>query len=291
MTRAYQLGLIGYPVGHSLSPRLHRAALSSAGLQGDYQLLAVAPQDLDEFLSRLRLAGASYQGLNVTIPHKQAVIPHMDELSPSAASAGAVNTIMIREDRLVGHNTDIHGFKTGLESAGLSPDRRRIAIVLGAGGAARAAILGLAELAFAEIVVAARDRSKTRDLVAGFGQPDFPATVRAADLDGLAGSSASVSADLLVNATPLGQSAEPTFSTPIWFERALGCLGEDGLFYDLVYARESTGLTPLVEAARKRGLPAVDGMVMLVHQAAAAFELWTGKKPDTEAMREAAYRS
>ncbi|MGD9684415.1 MAG: shikimate dehydrogenase [Candidatus Obscuribacterales bacterium] len=287
MTRAYQLGLIGYPVGHSLSPRLHRAALSSAGLQGDYQLLAVAPQDLDDFLSRLRLAGASYHGLNVTVPHKQAVISHMDELSPSAAAAGAVNTIMISEDRLVGHNTDIHGFKAGLESAGLTPERRRIAIVLGAGGAARAAILGLAELAFAEIVVAARDRSKTRDLVAELGQPDFPASVRAVDLEGLPG----LSADLLINATPLGQSAGSTFSTPVWFGRALDCLGGDGLFYDLVYAREPSGLTPLVEAARKRGIPAMDGMVMLVHQAAAAFELWTGEKPDTEALREAAYRS
>jgi len=109
MSRAYQLGLIGYPVGHSLSPRLHRAALSAAGLQGDYQLLAVAPEDLADFLLRLRLGGASYLGLNVTIPHKQAVIPHMDELSASARKAGAVNTILIREDGLVGYNTDIQG--------------------------------------------------------------------------------------------------------------------------------------------------------------------------------------
>lgn len=287
MSRAYQLGLIGYPVGHSLSPRLHRAALSAAGLQGDYQLLAVAPEDLADFLSRLRLGGASYLGLNVTIPHKQAVIPHMDELSASARKAGAVNTILIREDGLVGYNTDIQGFKAGLDPVEQTPGKRRIGIVVGAGGAARAAILGLAELAFDEIVVAARDRSKTRALVAAFDELDFPAVVRAGDPESLNGLAACV----LVNATPLGQSAETTFSVPVWFERALDCLGGDGLFYDLVYAREASGLTPLVEAARKRGLPSIDGTVMLVHQAAAAFEIWTGQKPDISVMREAIHRS
>lgn len=287
MSQPYQLGLIGYPVGHSLSPRLHRAALSAAGLQGDYHLLAVAPEALDDFLSSLRPGVASYQGLNVTIPHKQAVIAHMDELSPSARRAGAVNTIMIRDGGLVGYNTDIQGFKAGLDRFEREPGKPRIGVVIGAGGAARAAILGLAELAFDEIVVAARDRSKTRVLVEAFDELDFPALVRAGDPESLAGIAASV----MVNATPLGQSAEPTFSVPGWFERALDCLGADGLFYDLVYAREASGLTPLVEAARKRGLPSIDGTVMLVHQAAAAFEIWTGHKPDISVMREAIYRS
>ena len=264
---AYTLGLIGYPVSHSLSPRIHTAALRALALEGSYTATAVAPAEVAAMLRALLVAG--YTGLNVTIPHKQAVMPLMDDLSDDARAIGAVNTIVVAQGRVIGHNTDGVGFLRGLSEAGLNL-RGQAALVLGAGGAARAVIYSLKK-AGADVSIWNRTARRAEQLAREFS---------AQSVDGSA-AAISGSWDLLVNTTSVGMYPHGG-AAPVQ-------LAADGLrarcVYDLVYNPLET---ELLAQARAMGAGAIGGLTMLVYQAAEAFRLWTGCEPPIQAMLHAA---
>lgn len=276
MSRAVHLGLIGWPLGHSLSPDLHRAALAAAGLRGDYRLFPVPPLpagqgDLAQRMEDLR--SGALDGLNVTLPHKQSVLNQVDELTPSARQAGAVNTLRVSAGRLLGDNTDLPAFLADLRACfpALATGR---ALLLGAGGSARAVAAALAQTGW-ELVVAARRVEQARDLTAGL--PGAPAVETSLDPAGVA---RLPRIDLLVNCTPAGM-----------FPDSQGCPWPAGLalpggcaVYDLVYNPRETAL---VRIARQGGHPAANGLGMLVEQAALAFERWTGRPAPRAAMADA----
>jgi len=262
------LGLIGYPLGHSLSPTIHTAALKACGLEGDYSLFPVEPDDipgLEKLLSRLRTG--ELRGLNVTIPHKQNVIQFLDELTPRAGTIGAVNTIYFREGRLTGDNTDAPGFLSDLYRflARNQPDipGQKSALVLGAGGSARAVVYALVSDGWS-VTVAGRRIDQAEELVAQFKN------ARAIELN--RASIQSCIFRLVVNTTPVGMVPDIDRSP---LPEGL-CLSPDIFIYDLVYNPRET---KLVRNASSRGCRAETGIGMLIEQAALAFEIWTGRHP------------
>ncbi len=270
----HRLGLIGYPLSHSLSPKIHAAALQACGLDGDYSLFPVQPDDehgLQDLLARVR--SKEIHGLNVTIPHKQNVIPWMDELTPTAKAIGAVNTIYLRDHKLIGDNTDATGFIKDLNRflADVQSQiaNRKSAIVLGAGGSARAIVYALLNDSW-NITVAARRLEQSQQLVDSF--PSYP--LRTTDFTNLRLSTF----DLLVNATPLGMT--PNIDQSPLPENL--SLPRHAAIYDLVYNPRET---KFVREARAQGLSATTGLGMLIEQAALAFEIWTGHNPSREIMR------
>jgi len=280
MTRTLVFALTGWPLGHSLSPLLHRAALAALGLKGEYHLLPVPPGDssvLEVLLQQVR--SGQLQGLNVTIPHKQAVLPLLDELSPTARAIGAVNSIWLREGRLVGDNTDAPGFLADLHArlgdrlAGEA--RRRCAWLFGAGGSARAVAFALASEGW-RVVIAARRLEQAEALAASLeswldSEQFIPVSLAALPEGGVP------HPQLIVNATPLGMT--PQAETSPWPEGLDFPRG--ACVYDLVYNPPETRL---VREARRAGLEAVTGLGMLVEQAALALEKWTGLPVPREAM-------
>ncbi len=263
MTR--RLGLIGYPVEHSLSPVFQQAALDALGIPAHYELWPTPPADLPARIASLREPGMI--GANVTVPHKEAVTRLLDSQAPRAHRAGAVNTIVVRDSGLHGDNTDIPGFLFPLTRRGLPIGDLRV-IVLGAGGAARAVIVALADQRCRSLVVANRSLARAQSLIAEF------AVGRALPLSGellpeLA------TADLLVNATSVGWDGR---SSPIPLDW-LDVLPSHALVYDLTYRP-----TPLLAAAHARGLATLDGLEMLVAQGAESFRLWFHTDPPYELM-------
>ena len=262
-----RLGLIGYPLGHSLSPKIHTAALQACGLQGDYSLFPVHPEDiqgLKDLLARVRTGEIS--GLNVTIPHKQNVIELMDELSPTAKAIGAVNTIYLRENKLIGDNTDAQGFLSDLKRfLTLECDSllsQKNALILGAGGSARAVVYALVNDGW-DVTVAARRIEQAGQLVNSFPSRKVKA-ITFTDLQ-------FSTFDLLVNATPIGMT--PNIDQSPW---PVDLSLPNAVIYDLVYNPRET---KLVKDARAQGLNATTGLGMLIEQAALAFEIWTGHNP------------
>ncbi|HSO12672.1 MAG TPA: shikimate dehydrogenase [Anaerolineales bacterium] len=262
------LGLIGYPLGHSLSPKVHTAALQACGLEGDYSLFPIRPEDkqgLRDVLARLRTK--EIRGLNVTIPHKQNVIELLDELTPAARTIGAVNTIYLRENRLIGDNTDAPGFLKDLHrflAANQSQiANRKSAIILGAGGSARAVVYALVNDSW-NVTLAARRFEQAQQIVLSFDNYELPITT----LTDLRPSTF----DLLVNTTPVGMTPNID-SSPLPENLSLP---SNAFVYDLVYNPRET---KLVKDARAQGLSATTGLGMLIEQAALAFELWTGHNP------------
>lgn len=255
------LGLIGDPVEHSLSPALHSFLLSRAGLNYCYLAFRVGREGLGAALAGMRALGI--RGFNVTIPHKEAVIPLLDRLSPEAEGIGAVNVVVNEGGVLIGHNTDCKGFLRGLEARGI-PLSGMKAVVVGAGGAAAAAVFGLLS-AGAEVAVANRTFSRAEALARRFSRLG---TVEAAPLEGLPGLLRE--AELLVNATPLGMWPH-TERTPVPPEFLRG----DVVVYDLIY---NPLKTKLLREAEARGCSVIRGLEMLVHQGVGALELWTGHR-------------
>jgi shikimate dehydrogenase len=253
-------GLLGDKrVARSLSPRMHNAMLVRHGLDGVYVPIAVEPAQVKQVVRAFR--NTSLAGVNVTVPHKETVAPLLDSLSPQARLLGAVNTIVFREAELVGYNTDVDGFTEALKEVGFSP-RGHSALVFGAGGAARAVVLALVTAGAAEVKVASRTPARTRRLAADLG-------ARAVELAGAPAVSAAC--DLVVNATPVSTRRE----SPEMAELALRLKLGQGcrLVVDINYGRR---LTFWEEAARAQGMPFLDGLVMLAHQARLSFKLWTG---------------
>lgn len=272
-------GVMGWPIAHSISPEMQNAALRALGLDWLYVPLAVRPEDVPHAVRGLRALG--FAGCNVTIPHKVAVLPLMDELTPEAIAIGAVNTIIIRDGRMTGHNTDAAGFLTDLARAGFTP-AGQAALVLGAGGAARSTIYALGR-AGARVVVWNRTPQRAKALVASLASllPDahMDALPDDSDLPG-----ALAAADLLVNCTSVGMTGGPPGSPLL-----AGLRPRRGtIVYDLVY---TPALTPLLRQARSCGAKAVSGLGMLVYQGAEALALWTGQAAPVAVMERAARRA
>ncbi|HEX7464190.1 MAG TPA: shikimate dehydrogenase [Actinomycetota bacterium] len=261
-------GVIGWPVEGSLSPAIHNAGYAALGLDWVYLPLPVPPGEVANALVGLPALG--FVGANVTMPHKTEVAALVGDLSEDAARLQAVNTIAVHAGALAGHNTDAPGFDRFLRfDAGFDP-RGRTALLFGAGGAARACALALARGELATLVVAARDENQAdalRAAVDGLGT-----TVRTVSFD----AAREVSADLVVNATPVGAAGE---------ELPLPPLGAGATVVDLLYR---PALTPLLARAKAAGAAAFGGLGLLLHQAAMSFELWTGLAPPLPVMSAAA---
>lgn len=280
MTRTLVFGLTGWPLGHSLSPLLHRAALAALGLEGEYHLLPVPPGDSAALAALLQqVRSGQLQGLNVTIPHKQAVLPLLDELSPTARAIGAVNTLWMREGRLVGENTDAPGFLTDLYArlgdCLAQKARGQCAWLLGAGGSARAVAFALASEGW-RVVIAARRLEQAEALALSLGnwlnlEQFIPVSLTALPAGNVP------PPGLIINATPLGMT--PQVETSPWPEGL--AFPQGACVYDLVY---NPPQTRLVREARRAGLEAVTGLGMLVEQAALALEKWIGLPVPREAM-------
>jgi len=269
-----RLGLVGWPLGHSLSPQLHTAALKAAGLDGEYRLYPAAPLPegaaaLAELVEALRQG--RLDGLNVTIPHKRSVLPALDELSLAAAAIGAANTLYTRGGRLIGDNTDAPGFLADLARLGFSGDK---ALVLGAGGSGCAVCYALVHAGW-QVSVAARQFEQARSLASSLDGDAGVLEALPLNPAALAGSFS-----LIVNTTPLG--LYPEVQGNPWLEGAAFPAG--AAVYDLIY---NPAETALVRQARAAGLRASTGLGMLVEQAALAFERWTGVSAPRAAMWEA----
>lgn len=264
------LGLIGYPLVHSLSPIIHTAALRNCGLEGDYSLFPLFPGDGIGLRTLLaRITAGELHGLNVTIPYKQNVIPLLDELTPRAEAIGAVNTILLRGGKLVGENTDAPGFLSDLRRfMGMDePPAGRRALVLGAGGSARAVAYALTNAGW-NVTVSARRIEQAQAFAVRFNTAVVP-------MD--SGAIERLHAHLVVNTTPVGMTPDDDRS-PLPDSIILS---HDTLIYDLVY---DPNPTKLVKEAIARGLKAVTGFGMLIDQAALAFEIWTGCRPERSAL-------
>jgi shikimate dehydrogenase len=265
-------GIIGDPVAHSISPAIQQPALDALGINAVYERWHTPADQLAERIASLREPDAL--GASVTVPHKLAVIQYVDEISPLATKVGAVNTVINRNGRLLGDNTDVHGFATSLKEA--CPDvAMRSALILGAGGAARAVVLALDSLGVREITLANRNPDRSAKLAADLA----PIAIRLISLDEAELIPALKSSSVLVNATSLGWHAG---ETPIALD-LLGNLPANAVVADLTYRD-----TDLLVAARERGLQTFDGLGMVVHQGARAFKLWTGQDAPVELMMAAA---
>jgi shikimate dehydrogenase len=264
-------GVIGHPIAHSLSPPIHNAAFAACGLDWTYLAFDVPPGFGSDAVRAVRVLGLA--GLSVTMPHKEAAASAVDRLSDDAAALAAVNTVVPAGDELVGDNTDGQGFLDSLPG----PVGGGTAAVVGAGGSARAVVLALARAGAAQVAVV--NRSQEHAVRAAALAGDRGVVVTGGDV-----ADAVRSADLVVNATPLGMDRVAAGELPVdpdW-------LHPGQVVVDLVY-RPLT--TPLLAAAAQRGATAVDGLDMLVHQAARQFERWTGLEAPIEAMAAAARRA
>lgn len=279
------VGLIGWPVAHSLSPLMHNAAFDAVGLNWRYVPLPVPPEQVE--VSVRGLAALGFRGANVTVPHKQAAIPLLDSVAPDASLLGAVNTLVIDRDHsgeatISGYNTDHRGFVTSLRQSGFDPKGKR-AVVVGAGGGGRAVVFGLLEAAAEEIVVLDSDPGQAQALVDDLCN-QRPRRLRTQPLTQETLIEFTHAADLFVHATPVG----------MW-PHAEGCIWPEELpfpahltAFDLVYNPLETHL---LRRAREAGARTIDGLGMLVAQGALSFELWTGKTAPIEVMRAAGERA
>ena len=274
------VGILGYPVSHSFSPAMHNAAFFTRGLNFRYVALPVLPSRLEAAVRGLGSLG--FAGANVTIPHKEAVIPMLDVLTPTARAVGAVNTIVCRyedmEVTLRGDNTDVAGFLAPL-AAHEKRLRTASAVILGAGGAARAAVYGLlGRFDLQRITVAARKHDRANRLCEAFSALDSGGILKALPLS--EAGPCLRQARLVVNATPVGM--HPQVAETPWPDMRVFHAGQ--IVYDMVYRPR---VTRLLREAGGCGAETVDGLSMLLHQAAAAWCQWTGRPMPLEAAREA----
>jgi shikimate dehydrogenase len=271
-----QLGLVGYPVSHSLSPKIQNAALSACGLEGTYSLFPIHPDDQQGLKNVLaQVCSGQITGLNVTIPHKQNVIPLLDELTPTAKAIGAVNVIYMRESKLIGDNTDSPGFLSDLKKfiGNRQLNIGKSVLVLGAGGSARSVIYALQNDGW-KVTVAARRVEQAQQLASSFSNyelriTDF--TLSSIELSNIS---------LIVNTTPIGMT--PNVDQSPLPENAT--LPPQVMIYDLIYNPRET---KLMRDARSQGLHATTGLGMLIEQAALGFTLWTGRKLPIEIFHNA----
>jgi 3-dehydroquinate dehydratase/shikimate dehydrogenase len=265
-------GIIGNPVGHSVSPAMHNAAFAALNL--DFVYLPFAVDDVEQFFKRFVKAGSRemdwrLRGFSVTIPHKVAVMPLLDEVDKTAAKIGAVNTVVIDGEKIIGYNTDAHGAIAPLEKIGSLSGRH--CAVLGAGGAARAVIYGLLEYG-SKVSVFTRDLQKAQRLAGDFNIEILPIE-----------SITNHKADILINTTPIGMHGHSETQSVV----PQASLSNFPIVYDLVYNPLETRL---LKEAKEAGCITISGLDMLIEQARLQFEFWTGQKPSAELMRQAAMK-
>lgn len=267
-------GILGHPIKHTLSPAMQNAAFKETGMNATYLPFPVIPENLENVIKALPLMGVL--GVNITVPHKQAALTLMDTLDEEAKLICAINTVVFKGNKMHGHNTDGTGFIRSLEEHGFDPKGKR-ALLLGAGGAARAIAVALARAGIKELYIHNRSHDRAEILSQHIDHhftycsphvlEDYQTRSRE-DLEKM---------DIVVNATTLGLNpTDPIPVSPIFFK-------EGTLFYDLIYH----GQTNWLEMAKKSKMETLNGMGMLVHQGALSFELWTGKKAPLETMKNA----
>ena len=274
----YKLGIIGYPLGHSISAVIQKAGLESIGENGSYDVMETPPEDLIQRIKYIKTNG--YHGFNVTIPLKVPMSLFLDDIDDYANIAGCVNTVKISEDKsFYGYNTDIYGFKKAIPAT--VDLKGKNASILGTGGAARAAVVGLTELGVKEIDFYTRNIINSKQTLE-YVRAKFPTVTfnvyQIQNIRSLEHTS------IIVNATPIGMKGYMADQMPL--ERAdLDKLNSDTVVYDIVY---NPAKTILIQEAQKRDLKTIGGLDMLVYQAQRALEIWTGKIPDAKAMKIAA---
>jgi shikimate dehydrogenase len=279
-----RVGLIGYPIQHSISPAFQQTAFDTVGLDVCYELWELPSDKLPAVVARLR--GADCLGANVTIPHKTAIMAHLDEIDATARQVGAVNTIVRRGNRLVGYNTDVDGFAEALRRDGEFETEGAQVVLCGAGGSSRAVVTALVNMRAARVIICARRIEQAARLIVDLREAALafgPTILSSHSLDQSSEMEAFVrDADLVVNATPLGMLHRPEATDaalpPSWLHERL-------TVFDLVYNPPET---PLLRFARERGARTLNGLPMLVYQGAAAFEIWTGRAAPIEHMRRSA---
>lgn len=266
-------GVVGYPVKHSLSPLMHNAAFRELGIEAEYRLFAVAPPELDSFLSSLE--GKNIYGLNITVPHKEKVLPFavLTAETEFLKQIGAINTLVKKDNLWLGYNTDIPGFSRHLKENFQAFGKK--AVLLGAGGAARAVSFALASSGIKEIALFDIDHSRAASVAAMIKRllPNVSiftvSSIEELDL---------INKDLLVNCTPVGMKAtDPCLVQEKMLHKKLFC-------YDLIY---NPAETKLLASAKKVGASTANGLGMLLYQGAEAFQLWTGRPAPLEVMRQA----
>jgi len=258
-------GIIGYPVRHSLSPQMHNRAFQALGLNYCYVPMEVHPKDLKEAIFGLRALG--FVGINVTVPHKEAVIGFLDELSEEAKFIGAVNTIKFEQGKMKGFNTDAEGFLTSLEEEKIVIKNKEVLLV-GAGGAAKAVAFAIGNLCN-KLYIYNRTREKAEAIAERLKN-------RAVAVEILSTAEVPETVTLVINATSLGLNQDD----PLPFN--VDSLQKHQIVYDLIYKE-----TPLQKVVAQKGIRVYDGSGMLLWQAVAAFRIWTGKEPPVHVMRDA----
>jgi shikimate dehydrogenase len=270
-------GIFGHPVEHSLSPVMHNNAFSELDLDCVYVAFNVLPGNIGEAVSAVRALGIA--GINVTIPHKQRIMTYLDEISSDAMLVGAVNTVSNVDRRLIGFNTDVGGLLRALKAdLDFTPEGTKV-FVVGAGGAARAVIVGLGRNYVSEVIIANRTLSKAEDLAKEFNdhfpKVDFKALMLS---DQKRIKKNIVGSDLIINASSAGMKRENPLKLPLYL------MPKHAGIYDLVYDPTDT---PLVKDAKKLGLKAFSGHSMLLYQGVEAFEIWTGLTAPVKTMKKA----
>ncbi|MDE2715883.1 MAG: shikimate dehydrogenase [Chloroflexota bacterium] len=271
-----QLGVIGYPLSHTLSPVFQQAALDYHAIPVTYSAWPTPPESLRETVKRLR--GEDYMGFNITIPHKEQLLDLVDDVNEMARNVGAVNTVVNRDGVLTGHNTDTYGFVRSLKEKADFDPRGKSVLLLGAGGAARAAAYALAAEGVERLTIANRTVARGESLAEDVGS--VLEEIEAVSLENVSGD-----ADLIVNSTSVGMaSGDSAGQTPI----KAASIPRDALAYDMVYTPAET---PFLRSAQEAGARVLGGLWMLIYQGAAAFELWTGKHAPVDVMYQAAQQA
>lgn len=278
MSDSIWLGIFGWPVAHSKSPQMHESAAKAIGISLRYERFAVEPEGLADAVREKHAAGID--GYNLTVPHKQAIMGLIDHVASSARAIGAVNTVVRTDGGYVGHNTDAPGFVRSLLESGVAVEGARV-VVVGAGGAARAGVLGLAEAGAAEVTVLSRRPEQAEQLVVSLSEHAGSCRLVASTFG--EAERCFRGASLLVQATSATLESNPSaadFAASLPIEALPG----DATVVDMVYQPRRT---TVLERAERRGLATVDGLGMLIHQGALAFEMWTGCEAPLDVMRAA----
>lgn len=279
----YKFGLIGYHLSHSISPVIHRAGLESLGIEGSYEILETEPEELIERIKFLK--SNDYSGFNVTIPLKVPMALFLDHIDRSADVSGSVNTIKILEDRtFYGYNTDIYGFVHAIPTSIQKDLNGSSVCILGTGGASRAAAVGLIELGVKQISFYSRNiinsSETTNYLRRTFPQIKF-------NLYQVQSTGELFNCAMIVNTTPVGMKGNSADQMPLSLD-VLQKLPSDTVMYDIIY---NPAQTLLLKRAKNFGLETINGLDMLINQAAKAIEIWTGRTPDISKMKIAALES
>ena len=266
-------GILGWPVGHSLSPKMHMAAFKAAGYD-NYNYIAIPVQSGRLMLAVDGLKGLNFRGANVTIPHKTMIMKYLDAIDADALIIGAVNTIVNDGGIMTGYNTDVSGFLAALDEAEFMPDDCN-AVILGAGGAARAVLWGLCKRKAASVTIGVRNPLKARPLADDFS---IYGSIEVMDWTSDEFKEVLQAADMLINTTPLGMYPKVDEMPPI----DLKLLPEGALVYDIVY---NPAKTKFLQTAESLGYPTLNGLSMLLLQGKESYRLFTGELPDLDVMR------